>query len=113
MKPTLRQMEYLVAIADTGTFGAAAKKTFVSQPSLSAQVDAVRQMAAMGGSIAILPSLYAISEAKLDPQLFMRPINHPLAQRDIGLIWRHSSPLIKKFENVGRVIVEVANSIMT
>ena len=38
MKPTLRQLEYLVAIADTGTFGGAAKRTFVSQPSLSAQV---------------------------------------------------------------------------
>jgi len=38
MKPTLRQMEYLVAIADTGTFSAAAKKTFVSQPSMSAQI---------------------------------------------------------------------------
>jgi len=38
MKPTLRQMEYLVAIADTGTFSAAAKQTFVSQPSMSAQI---------------------------------------------------------------------------
>ena len=38
MKPTLRQMEYLVAIAESGTFSAAAKKTFVSQPSMSAQI---------------------------------------------------------------------------
>ena len=75
-------------------------------------LDAVRQMAAMGGSIAILPSLYAISEAKIDPQLFVRPINHALAQRDIGLIWRHSSPLVKKFEKVGDIIREVAQDIM-
>ena len=38
MKPTLRQLQYLVAVADTGRFGAAAKKMNVSQPSLSAQI---------------------------------------------------------------------------
>ncbi|MEM1036808.1 MAG: LysR substrate-binding domain-containing protein [Pseudomonadota bacterium] len=38
MKPTLRQLQYLVAIAETGRFGDAAKKVHVSQPSLSAQI---------------------------------------------------------------------------
>ena len=38
MKPTLRQLEYLVAIADSGRFSDAAKAMHVSQPSLSAQV---------------------------------------------------------------------------
>lgn len=38
MRPTLRQLQYLVAIADSGRFGEAAKKLHVSQPSLSAQV---------------------------------------------------------------------------
>lgn len=38
MRPTLRQLQYLVAIADTGHFGEAAKRVHVSQPSLSAQV---------------------------------------------------------------------------
>jgi len=38
MRPTLRQLEYLVAIADTGKFGDAAKRLNVSQPSLSTQV---------------------------------------------------------------------------
>lgn len=75
-------------------------------------LDAIRQMAAMGGSIAILPSLYAISEAKRDPQLIVRPINHPLARRQIALIWRHSSPLAKKFEKVGEVFLDVARDIM-
>ena len=41
MKPTLRQLQYIVAIADTGRFGAAAKEVNVSQPSLSAQVSDV------------------------------------------------------------------------
>lgn len=36
--PTLQQLRYLVAIADAGSFGAAADDEFVSQPALSAQV---------------------------------------------------------------------------
>lgn len=38
MNPTLRQLEYVVAIADTGSFSAAARACGVSQPGLSAQV---------------------------------------------------------------------------
>jgi LysR family hydrogen peroxide-inducible transcriptional activator len=75
-------------------------------------LDAIRQMASMGGSVAVLPSLYAISEAKRDPQLIVRPIDHDLAQREIHLIWRNSSPLAKKFEKVGQVFADVAQNIM-
>lgn len=38
MRPTLRQLEYIVAIADTGQVGLAAAQLNVSQPSLSAQL---------------------------------------------------------------------------
>ncbi len=38
MRPTLRQIEYFVAVADHGAFGAAAKVLAVSQPSLSKQL---------------------------------------------------------------------------
>lgn len=38
MRPTLRQIEYFVAVADHGAFGAAAKALAVSQPSLSEQL---------------------------------------------------------------------------
>ena len=38
MRPTFRQLEYLVAIDDTGRFSSAAHSMHVSQPSLSAQV---------------------------------------------------------------------------
>ena len=75
-------------------------------------LDAIRQMASMGGSVAVLPSLYAISEAKRDPQLIVRAINHPLAQREIALIWRYSSPLGAKFEKIGSVFSSVAKQIM-
>lgn len=42
--PTLRQLEYLVAIADESTFGAAAAHCHVSQPGLSAQVREVEEL---------------------------------------------------------------------
>lgn len=38
MRPTLRQLQYIVAVADAGRFSDAAQNLFVSQPSLSAQV---------------------------------------------------------------------------
>lgn len=43
MRPTLRQLEYIVAIADTGQVSLAASKLNVSQPSLSAQISEVEQ----------------------------------------------------------------------
>jgi len=41
--PTLRQLEYIVAVADVGAFGKAARRTFVSQPALSKQVKEVEE----------------------------------------------------------------------
>ncbi len=38
MRPTLRQLEYIVAVAETGQVGLAAAQLNVSQPSLSAQL---------------------------------------------------------------------------
>jgi len=38
MRPTLRQIEYFVAVADQETFGAAAEALAVSQPGLSKQI---------------------------------------------------------------------------
>lgn len=42
--PTLRQLEYLVALADTGMFVEAARKCAVSQPALSKQIREVEGM---------------------------------------------------------------------
>lgn len=44
MTPTLRQMEYLVALADTGQFVEAARQCSVSQPALSKQIREVEEM---------------------------------------------------------------------
>ena len=41
--PTLRQLEYVVAVADTGRFGLAARSLAVSQPALSKQVKEVEE----------------------------------------------------------------------
>jgi LysR family transcriptional regulator, hydrogen peroxide-inducible genes activator len=38
MRPTFRQLQYLVAVADCGRFGEAASRLNVTQPSLSAQI---------------------------------------------------------------------------
>ncbi|MFN2377744.1 MAG: hydrogen peroxide-inducible genes activator [Candidatus Binatia bacterium] len=42
--PTLRQLEYVVAVADESSFGTAASSCHVSQPGLSAQVREVEQL---------------------------------------------------------------------
>ncbi|MCO4772883.1 MAG: hydrogen peroxide-inducible genes activator [Deltaproteobacteria bacterium] len=39
--PTVRQLEYVVAVAETGGFGRAAQRTAVSQPALSKQIKEV------------------------------------------------------------------------
>ena len=45
MRPTLRQLQYIVAVADTGRFRDAALQLGVSQPSLSEQIsDAEAQL---------------------------------------------------------------------
>ena len=42
-RPSLRQLQYFVAVADHGAFGLAARALAVSQPSLSKQLAAMEQ----------------------------------------------------------------------
>lgn len=56
-------------------------------------LDALRQMAATGAGLAVLPSIYAVTEARRDPDLSIRPLDHAPAQREIALIWRPGSPV--------------------
>ena len=69
MRPTLRQMQYLVAIADTGKFGEAAKLTNVSQPSMSAQI---AEMEAQLGAVLI---------ERGRQQAFLTPIGEEVVRR--------------------------------
>ncbi|MEM8749143.1 MAG: LysR substrate-binding domain-containing protein [Pseudomonadota bacterium] len=75
-------------------------------------LDAIRQMAAMGAGIAILPSLYALHEASRDGSLVLRPIQHPLARRTISLVWRPSSPIKSDFHLLAQNIRGVAEGLM-
>jgi len=61
-------------------------------------LDAIRLMAEMGAGVAVLPSLYALSEARRDRAINARLIAHELAQRSISLIWRDTSPLATSLE---------------
>ncbi len=72
---------------------AAASGAEVSSEYEGTSLDAIRLMAEMGAGVAILPSLYVLSEARLDRGLNARLIDHPLARREISLIWRDTSPL--------------------
>ncbi len=76
-------------------------------------LDALRQMAGMGAGIAILPSLYALVEARKDPSQVVRPIDHPLARRQISLVWRAGSPLEANIQKLGLVFRDVAAELLT
>lgn len=75
-------------------------------------LDATRQMAIMGAGVAILPSLYVTSEARRDPDIIVRRIDHPMARRTISLIWRENSPLEARFHAIGTVLRETAATIL-
>lgn len=85
---------------------------FVSSEYQGTSLDATRQMAIMGGGVAVLPSLYALSEATRDPDLKVRKIDDTLAERDIHLCWRPSSPLTKKFQRLGETLADVASEMI-
>ncbi|MGF1591882.1 MAG: LysR family transcriptional regulator [Kiloniellaceae bacterium] len=75
-------------------------------------LDAIRQMAEMGAGLAILPSLYALTEVRRDPHMIIRRINDPLAVRQISLIWRDTSPLDRSFTTLADVLRDVSNAIL-
>ncbi len=82
----------------------------VSNEYKGTSLDATRQMAAMGAGLAVLPSLYAVSEASRDRDLILRPIASPKARREISLIWRKSSPLSQSFRTIAEALRDVAEA---
>ena len=75
-------------------------------------LDAMRQTALMGTGVAILPSLYALREAMRAPDLRLRRIDHPLAYRQLALIWRETSPLGEYFELIAEVLEKEAAALL-
>jgi LysR family hydrogen peroxide-inducible transcriptional activator len=79
---------------------AAASGAVVSSEYEGTSLDAIRLMAEMGAGVAILPSLYALSEARRNKGLNARLIDHPLARREVSLIWRDTSPLAASLQGL-------------
>lgn len=75
-------------------------------------LDAIRLMSQLGAGIAILPSLYALSEAKRDRGLHVRLIDHPMARRDIALIWRETSPLAASLLSLSGCLKDAAGKLL-
>ena len=75
-------------------------------------LDAIRLMAEMGVGIAVFPSLYALIEARRDPDLIIRRINDTRASRQISLIWRMTSPLASRLRLLAGELREAAGSIL-
>src|SRR5690606_29385330 len=76
-------------------------------------LDAIKQMSAMGAGVAILPSLYALVEARRDPTLNIRRIDHKQFRLDISLLWRDGSPMSSHIEEIGRILKSTAEILTT
>ena len=71
--------------------------------------DALRLMAASGAGVAILPSLYAMTEARRGGDLALRRIDHPLAHRRIALVWRRGSPVAEGARLLAKELTQAAD----
>jgi LysR family hydrogen peroxide-inducible transcriptional activator len=91
---------------------AAASGATVSAEYEGTSLDAIRLMAELGAGVAILPSLYALSEARKDRGLNARVIDHPLARREISLIWRDTSPLETSLVGLAAPLRQAADKVL-
>lgn len=72
----------------------------LSEEYRGASLDAIRQMAAGGAGIAVLPSLYALGEAVRDPEFRVRRLDDSAALHPVFLHWRRSAPDRSLFERL-------------
>ena len=86
MRPSLRQLEYAVAVADARHFGRAAKSCHVSQPALSAQI--------------------AQLEDLLGVRLFERSRRHVLVTREGERVVAHARSVLRETDELVRVARE-------
>ncbi|MEL6856765.1 MAG: LysR substrate-binding domain-containing protein [Pseudomonadota bacterium] len=75
-------------------------------------LDAIRHMAATGAGVAILPAIYALSEARRDEDLVLRPLQHKQAHRRVALIWRATSPMAESFGQMADILRTDAEAIL-
>ncbi len=76
-------------------------------------LDAIRQMAELGAGVAVLPSLYALTEGRRDRGLIVRPIDDRLARRQIALVWRNTSPLETGLRALAAILREAAMTVLS
>ncbi|HAY05949.1 MAG TPA: LysR substrate-binding domain-containing protein [Hyphomonas sp.] len=91
---------------------AAASGAVVSSEYEGTSLDAIRLMAEMGAGVAVLPSLYALSEARRNKGLNARLIDHPLARREVSLIWRDTSPLAASLQGLAGPLRAAAEKVL-
>ncbi|KCZ92827.1 LysR substrate-binding domain-containing protein [Hyphomonas johnsonii] len=88
-------------------------KAHVSAEYDGSSLDSARQMAEMGAGVAVLPSLYALTERRRDPGLMIRRIDHPSARRKIALIWRPTSNIADRMTILTDVFRDAAEDILS
>ena len=69
-------------------------------------LDAIRLMAATGAGVAILPSIYAATEARRGTDIQLRALDDPAAHRDIALI----QPLLPDSRPGSDILVDILKS---
>ncbi len=85
----------------------------VSEDYKGASLDAIRLMAASGAGVAILPSLYAMTEARRGDDIALRPIADQRATRQIALIRRAGAPLEGGFETMAAILRVAAAAVLS
>ena len=91
---------------------AARAQAEVSTVFTGTSLDAIRHMAATGAGVAILPAIYALSEASRDADLVLRPLQDDKAQRRVALIWRQTSPMTESFSLMAKILRDDAQAIL-
>jgi DNA-binding transcriptional LysR family regulator len=99
--PTLTQLSYLVAVAQSGSFGKAAEACRVTQPTLSMQIrkleaelgvlllDRSRQPVERGCGVTLLPAL-AVEDWRRSDGSVLRPFSPPEPSRQVYLVQRRA-----------------------
>ncbi|MEL7231059.1 MAG: LysR substrate-binding domain-containing protein [Pseudomonadota bacterium] len=90
---------------------AAATGAHVSEEYEGNSLDALRQMAAMGTGIAVVPSLYAASETRRDDGVVVRHIDVTDMMREVQLVWRVTTPLGGVFSDMADILSEEAHKL--